>query len=233
MVDQEAWELADHVHDVGGDECLRVLGLTLLAKIEELFDHSTEELVLLFDGHATGDGTEGPAEFVKTVEVDVVVAACLLHELESFVHDLDHLVSVAVSEEDQCLSHHFIEGDILGVDLVLLFHLAVVVNGEKDFVWFRHEVEHNVLDFRKDLGVDVGVHQGRGLGLLDWKVEPRDLLACKVHTVLPLLVHDVLGEEVPVVKADFEELFVLNSAHLGKVDEPLEGLVPQHLHFVV
>ena len=170
VVDKESGELADNVHDVGCDERLRVLCLTLLAQVEELFDHGTQELVLLLDRHAARDGAKGPTEFIENLEVDIVVATGLLHQLKPFVDDLDHLVCVAIRQEDQRLSHHFVKGYVLCVDLVFLLHLAIVVNGEKHFVGLRHQVEHDVLDLGQDLRVDVGVHQGRCLGLLHRQV---------------------------------------------------------------
>ena len=57
VVDKEAGELADNVHDVGGDEGLGVLSHRLLAEIEELLDDSAEELVFPINIHAPRDGS--------------------------------------------------------------------------------------------------------------------------------------------------------------------------------
>jgi len=80
----------------------------------------------------------------------------------------------------------------------------------------------------------VGVDQGGGLILLlKRKVETWNLHRCKVLAVLPLLGHDVIGEEVPEVQTDLEELLVLDAAHLRQVGQTLESLVAQHLHLLV
>jgi len=52
VVDEEVGELAHHVHDVGGDECLRVFCRALLAKVKQLLDHRAEKLVLFLNVHA-------------------------------------------------------------------------------------------------------------------------------------------------------------------------------------
>ena len=52
MVDQEVGELPYHIHNVGRDERFGVLGLALFAEVEELLDHSTQELILSFNIHA-------------------------------------------------------------------------------------------------------------------------------------------------------------------------------------
>ena len=51
--------------------------------------------------------------------------------------------------------------------------------------------------------------------------------------MLLLFDHYVIGEEVPEVEADLAQLLVLNSAHLGKVGQPLQGLVSEHLDLLI
>ena len=81
MVDQEAGKLANHVHNVRGDEGFRVLGLTLLAQVEELLDHGAKELVFSLNVHAARNGTERPAELVQLLKINRVFPTCRLHNL--------------------------------------------------------------------------------------------------------------------------------------------------------
>ena len=53
VIDQKVRELADDVHDITCDECLRIFCRAFLAEIQKLFDHGTQELILAFNIHAT------------------------------------------------------------------------------------------------------------------------------------------------------------------------------------
>ena len=113
VIDEEVGELADNVHDVRSDEGFRVLRRALLTKIQQLFDHGAQELVLTLHIHAARDGPQSPAKLVQRVKVDLVDSTSSLHLLETDVHDLNHLLCIRVCQEDKRLAHPLVESDVL------------------------------------------------------------------------------------------------------------------------
>ena len=64
---QEAWILADHVHDVGRDDGLVVLSLLLLAQPQQLLDDGDKEALFVFLVHGTREAADGPAQRVQVL----------------------------------------------------------------------------------------------------------------------------------------------------------------------
>ena len=77
------------------------------------------------------------------------------------------------------------------------------------------------------------VERGSLILTLNRKIETGYLHWRKVLVVLPLLIHNVVGKEVPEIQTNFEKLFVLDAAHLRQICQALESLVAQHLYLVV
>ena len=59
---EEARVLADHVHDVGGDDGLVVFSLLLFAEAEQVADDRNQEAFLVLFVHGARDGADSPAE---------------------------------------------------------------------------------------------------------------------------------------------------------------------------
>ena len=53
MSPQKHWELPHYIHDIGRDESLVTLCLTLLAQVQKLLDYVAEELVLILLLHTS------------------------------------------------------------------------------------------------------------------------------------------------------------------------------------
>ena len=78
----------------------------------------------------------------------------------------------------------------------------------------------------------MGMHQrGSLVLLLVRKIETWDLRSLESLSVLLILEHHVIGEKVPEVQADLEQLIVWNTTHLGQIAQAQESLVSKHLNF--
>lgn len=95
-------------------------------------------------------------------------------------------------------------------------------------------VKHDLLYLSQNLGVDMGMHQRWSLVLLLVRqIESWDLRSLESLSVLLVLKHHVIGEKVPEVKANFEQLIVWDATHLGQIAQAQESLVSKHLNLSI
>ena len=95
-------------------------------------------------------------------------------------------------------------------------------------------VKHDLFYLSQDLGVDMGMHQRWSLVLLLVRqIETWNLRSLESLSVLLILKHHVIGEKVPEVQADLEQLIVWDATHLGQIAQAQESLVSEHLNLSI
>mmetsp|Transcript_48320 Transcript_48320/g.114984 ORF Transcript_48320/g.114984 Transcript_48320/m.114984 type:complete len:515 (+) Transcript_48320:2151-3695(+) len=124
-------------------------------------------------------------------------------------------------EVHQRLAHRLVQRHHLDVLEVLLDNLAVLVLHHQHLLGLRHPVDQHPPHLGEDRRVG---GEARGLGVRRHRGGERRHRPLQ----LDLLVVEIVREEVPVLRADLEDLVVV---HLGDVDEVLETLdqVPHQL----
>jgi len=65
---QEARILADHVHDVGGNDCLVVFATLLFTQAQQILDYCHEESLLIVLVHSSRYGADSPAKLKSSTD---------------------------------------------------------------------------------------------------------------------------------------------------------------------
>mmetsp|Transcript_2101 Transcript_2101/g.4796 ORF Transcript_2101/g.4796 Transcript_2101/m.4796 type:complete len:390 (+) Transcript_2101:2227-3396(+) len=125
-------------------------------------------------------------------------------------------------EVDQRLAHRLVQRHHLDILQVLLDDLAVLVLDDQHLLGLGHALDEEAANLREDRGVGL---EARGL-LQRVALRQHERRHRALH--LDLLVVQVVGEEVPVLGADLENLVVLHLRDVHQVLQPLDE-VPREL----